>query len=183
MGGGMEPKVEEGGRLQSLWDRWGWLLLILVAMLLFVGVWTRARGGATKGQDLSAVAFADASGAKHTLAEYRGRVLVVDLWATWCPPCRASLPELAGLQARADGRYAVLPISIDERGFADIEPFFKAHRELRVASMVPLDLGPLEPVGVIPTTILVDARGRVLSRWSGYHAGRAAQELKAVLYR
>ncbi|HJW08029.1 MAG TPA: TlpA disulfide reductase family protein [Holophagaceae bacterium] len=179
----MDQEADAGGRPAGLWSRWGWLVFVLAGALMFVGIWVRARGGASKGQDLSAVAFVDARGAKHTVADYRGKVLLLDLWATWCPPCRRSLPELAKVQAATDGSYAVLPISIDDHGFADIEPFFQAHPELRLEAMVQADLGPLEPVNIVPTTVLLDAQGRILSRWSGYAPGRAEQELKQALGR
>lgn len=177
----MDSKTGDARGLEGLWDRWGWLLLLLAAVAVFLGVWMRARGRAVVGQDLRAIAYADASGARHTLGEHQGKVVLVDLWATWCPPCRRSLPEIAKLQAQSAGRYVVLPISIDDRGFEDVNPFFQAHPELKLDAVVAADLGPLEPVNIVPTTLLVGPDGRVRARWSGYRPGLAEQELKAAL--
>ena len=177
----MESKTGDGAGSEGLWERWGWLLLIGLAVLVFLGVWTRTRSRAVVGEDLRAVAYVDASGARHTLGEHQGKVVLVDLWATWCPPCRRSLPEIAKLQAQAGGRYVVLPISIDDRGFEDVNPFFQAHPELKLDAVVPADLGPLEPVNVVPTTVLLGPDGRVRARWSGYRPGLAEQEVKTAL--
>ncbi|HJU83479.1 MAG TPA: redoxin family protein [Holophagaceae bacterium] len=177
----MESKSGIGARLEPFWARWGWLLLVGAAALVFVGVWMRARGGGAVGEDLSAVAYVDASGARHTLAEHRGKVVVVDVWATWCPPCRRSLPEIGRLQAQADAHYTVLALSIDDHGFDDIRPFFQAHPELKLDAVVPADLGPLGPVNIVPTTVVLDPQGRVRARWSGYRPGLAEQALKAAL--
>jgi thiol-disulfide isomerase/thioredoxin len=65
-------------------------------------------------QDLSGLAFTDAAGQPATLAAFKGRVALVNLWATWCGPCRAEMPALDRLQAAKGGDdFAVVPISID----------------------------------------------------------------------
>src|SRR5690242_12568953 len=107
--------------------------LALMALLLFGGlVWllrsslSRGESGlARKGQDVSAVAYLDASGARHTIAEEKGRVVVVDLWATWCPPCLKGMPGLAKLAAASGKDCTVVPISVDDDGFKALTPFFQ----------------------------------------------------------
>ncbi|HZU53848.1 MAG TPA: TlpA disulfide reductase family protein, partial [Holophagaceae bacterium] len=110
----------------------------LAAVLLFGGLFWLLRsslsqgesGLARKGQDVSAVAYLDASGAKHTLTEEKGKVVVVDVWATWCPPCRKSMPGLAKLAAAGGEDYTVIPISVDDDGFKAVAPFLQAHPDL-----------------------------------------------------
>ncbi len=174
--------------LADAWNRWGCFGTLGLAILLAIGgVWIIRRDHAPRvGADVRSVAFLDAAGRRHTLAEHAGRPVVVDVWATWCPPCKASLPELARLQAAAGDRYAVIPLSVDDGGFAEVAAYLQRQappvRELR--AFVPEGQGALEPFGPIsgiPTTILVDARGRLRARWSGYDPGRAETELKALL--
>lgn len=172
-------------RIRDQWGRWGcFVTLGLVGLVLLFGVWKLKRDSAPLvGADVRSVAFLDAEGRRHTLAEYAGKVVVVDVWATWCPPCQASLPELAKLQSEADGRYAVLPISVDDGGFRDVTAYLSRH-PMPLQAYVPLDGGALEPFGPIsgiPTTIIVDENGRLRTRWSGYGPGRTESELKAAL--
>lgn len=179
----MDEELKE--RLRDQWGRWGcFATLGLVGLVLLFGIWRVKRDNTPRvGTDVRAVAFLDAEGHRHSLAEYTGKVLVVDVWATWCPPCQASLPELAKLQAEADSRYAVLPISIDEGGFTDVNTYLSRH-PMQLKAFVPLNRDALEPFGPIsgiPTTIIVDANGKLRTRWSGYASGRAESELKAAL--
>ena len=172
-------------RIRDQWGRWGcFATLGLVALVLVFGIWRVKRDNTPRvGADVRSVAFIDAAGGRHTLAEYAGKVVVVDVWATWCPPCQASLPELAKLQSEADGHYAVLPISIDDGGFTDVSTYLSRH-PMPLNAYIPLNRGALEPFGPIsgiPTTIIVDGNGRLRTRWSGYAAGRAEAELKAAL--
>ena len=96
--------------------------LLLVGLVGLRGL--RGDGaGASAGTDVRKVAFRDAEGNRRTLADYRGKVVVVDVWATWCPPCRKSLPEVAELQRSGGDRYVVLPISVDRGGWGDVKPF------------------------------------------------------------
>ena len=133
---------------------------------------------------MSSVQYVDSSGVTHALAEHLGKVVVVDVWATWCPPCRRSLPEIAALQAKEDLDYAVLAISVDRGGWEDVRPFLNANSQLGLKAVLPADSKALKPLGSIegiPTTFILDRQGRLRERWSGYYEGRAEQALKAAL--
>lgn len=167
----------------------------ILAVLLFGGlVWllrssvTQGEAGlARKGQDVSAVAYLDASGARHTLAEERGKVVVVDVWATWCPPCRKTLPGLAKLAAAGGNDYTVVPISVDDDGFKAVTPFLEQHPELAALPGLMPDgangIAPLGQVQGIPTTFILDREGKVLDAWSGVQEERLAAGLKQALGR
>ncbi len=140
--------------------------------------------GAQAGTDLSAVAFRDAEGNRHTLADFRGKVVLVDVWATWCPPCRKSLPEVAELQRAGGDRYVVVPISVDSKGWGAVKPFLAQNPQLGLTAYVPDGDGGLEPLGEIrgiPTSFVLDRQGRVLKRWSGYGEGMAKRALDEAL--
>lgn len=176
--------------LRDGWNRWGCFATLGLALVtVLAGFWIVRRDNTPRlGADVRAVAFLDEDGKRHTLAEYAGKTVVVDVWATWCPPCKASLPELAALQAAADGRYAVLPISVDDGGFADVRAYL-LKQPPAVASLRAVipdggrALEPFGPINGIPTTIIVGADGRLRARWSGFYPGRAEAELKTALGR
>jgi len=164
-------------------------LLILGGLLLGGGVVVRGLfGGGTEGAgsgtDVRRVAFRDAAGARHTLGDYQGKVVLVDVWATWCPPCRASLPEVAQLQKAGGEDYVVLPISVDRGGWGDVKPFLLQNPQLALQAFLPDGAQGLEPFGEIrgiPTTLIIDRRGRLLKRWSGYGEGMAKRALDEAL--
>ncbi|MDH3194869.1 MAG: TlpA family protein disulfide reductase, partial [Hyphomicrobiales bacterium] len=80
----------------------------------FVGGEIAAFQLARKPVDLSQIAYVNADGAATTIGENAGRVRLVNLWATWCAPCRKEMPALDRLQAELGGEaFAVLPINID----------------------------------------------------------------------
>jgi peroxiredoxin len=88
------------------------LLALLLAFALPASAqelkpWT---GGATPALEL-----ADMKGARHRLADYRGKVVLVNFWATWCVPCRDEMPSIERLRASLDGRrFAVLAVNLAE---------------------------------------------------------------------
>jgi thiol-disulfide isomerase/thioredoxin len=158
--------------------------LLLVGFVMVRGLFGGGSAGASTGTDVSQVAFLDAAGNRHTVADYRGKVLVVDVWATWCPPCRKSLPEVAALQKGADDAFAVLPISVDRGGWADVDPFLKQNPQLGLKAFIPDGAKGLEPFGEIPgipTTIIIDRQGKVVKRWAGYGEGMAKAALEEAL--
>jgi thiol-disulfide isomerase/thioredoxin len=157
----------------------------LAALFLGCDFLSKARP-AKIGADVSTVSFQDEQGKRLTLAEYKGKVVLVDVWATWCPPCRASLPEIIVLQRKAetDSRFAVLAVSLDQGGFADIEAFRRDNPNMAIRSFLPLNGKSLEPFGEIPgipTTLVIGRDGKLIKRWSGYYEGRAEKELMQAL--
>ena len=70
--------------------------------------------------------FDDAAGRSLTIADFRGRVVLLNFWATWCEPCRQEMPTLDRLAAKLGGPgFAVVPVSIDRGGAAAVKPFYK----------------------------------------------------------
>lgn len=134
---------------------------------------------------VSKVGYLDSSGTQRMLAEHIGKVVLVDVWATWCPPCRTSLPEIAALQQQGKREdYVVLAISVDKEGWEAVRPYLNANPQLGLQAALPVGRGALAPFGRIsgiPTTIVVDRHGRLRERWSGYYEGRAAKALREAL--
>ena len=119
---------------------------------------------------LPALAFTDADGAAKGLADFKGRVVLLNIWATWCVPCRAEMPALDRLQARLGGPdFQVLALSIDRKGIEAVKPFYL---ELGLGSLgIYLDRSgsaahALNTEGV-PTTLLIDREGREVGRKLG----------------
>lgn len=158
--------------------------LLLGGVALTRGMFGGGSEGAASGSDVSRVAFLDAEGNRHTLAEFKGKVVLVDVWATWCPPCRRSLPEVAELQRAGGDAYVVLPISVDRGGWGDVKPFLAQNAHLGLTAFLPAGAGALDAFGEIsgiPTTLVVDRRGRLVQRWSGFAEGKAKRALDEAL--
>lgn len=171
---------------ESRWRTFAAVVLVGGGLLLagFLGFRALRGGGASAGTDVSRAAFLDAEGTRHTVAEYKGKVVLVDIWATWCPPCRKSLPEVAELQKAGGDRYVVLPISVDSHGWADVTPFLVKNPQLGLVAYVPDDRGGLAPLGEIrgiPSTFVIDRQGRVVKHWEGYGEGMAKRALDEAL--
>ena len=120
---------------------------------------------------LFAATFADADGAPQPLAQWRGRALVVNFWATWCPPCVEEMPDLQKVrdEFREKG-VEVIGVGIDSA--AKIAAFRDKYRltlPLLVAGAGGSDLYRAlgNTSGVLPYTVLIDANGRVRERHVG----------------
>ena len=158
--------------------------LLLGGVVLVRGLFGGGSEGAASGADVSRVAFRDAEGNRRTLADFKGKVVLVDVWATWCPPCRKSLPEVAAMQKAGGDRYVVLPISVDQGGWGDVKPFLAQNPQLGLTAYLPDGAKALDAFGEIrgiPTTLIIDRQGRLVQRWSGYAEGKAKQALDEAL--
>lgn len=121
---------------------------------------------ADPGQRLPAptFAFTDSTGATRHLVDFKGKVVLVNLWATWCPPCVAEMPDLDALQGQLGGTdFQVVAISLDRGGKAIVERWFSRAdiRHLAVHNANAADF----PGALLPTSLLLDQQGRVA--WSG----------------
>jgi len=130
-----------------------------------------AAGVGTAHQQLPPFAFADLEGQMRRSDEWTGKVLVVNFWATWCPPCRRELPAFAELQAAYAGRgVQFLAIAIDDadqvQRFAARHPFnFPILLGDDAAVTLAKQLG--NRVAGLPYTVVVDQRGAVRVRHVG----------------
>ncbi|HEX9727728.1 MAG TPA: TlpA disulfide reductase family protein [Gemmatimonadales bacterium] len=120
-------------------------------------------------------------GGRITLAGYAGRVVLVNFWASWCAPCRDEMPALDSLAAEfADEPFAFVALS-DDVDSGKARAFIE---EFGFDFPVGLGHGKLRPqyhyIG-LPFTVLVDAHGRIIQRWSGYAGGDQIAQLRAVI--
>jgi thiol-disulfide isomerase/thioredoxin len=112
--------------------------------------------------------FSDPAGNPTSLREFRGRVILLNLWATWCPPCREEMPALDRLNARLGGdNFAVVTLALDSP--AQAEAFLRQIKATTLHAHTDSQGLALRTLGVttVPTTLLVDARGREIGRLSG----------------
>ncbi|HEY3909618.1 MAG TPA: TlpA disulfide reductase family protein [Stellaceae bacterium] len=115
------------------------------------------------------ISFSNAAGQKFKLADFAGRVVIVNLWATWCAPCRREMPSLERLQARLGDKITILAISEDTRGEKAVAPFV-AKLGLKAIKTY---LDPTSAVGQafkvdgLPSSFVLDRNGRVVGRVVG----------------
>ena len=114
-----------------------------------------------------AVTFTDAAGARHALSAYKGKYVLLNMWATWCVPCVAELPALTKLQAAAPN-LTVLAVNMD-RGKVDAAGFLKSHNAAALGSLRDTDITLMRSFGAfgLPLTVLIDPKGNVVGRAEG----------------
>lgn len=123
------------------------------------------------------VEFFDGAGETVTLADFRGKPVLVNLWATWCAPCVAEMPTLDAIAGRAGERLQVLTVSQDAKE-VDIAPVFRDRGLKRLEQYRDPEsgLGFAFGTGMVPTTVLYDAEGKEVWRviggmdWNGPRA-------------
>lgn len=117
------------------------------------------------------------------LSDWKGHVVLVDFWATWCPPCRSTMPHLTDLQQRFGPQgFKVLGVALDHGGDQTVRPFLSKNP---VNYLVTLDDGSLaDQLGVkfLPTAFLVDRQGKVVKRYTGVTSPETlAKDIQAAL--
>ena len=121
-----------------------------------------------KGEAAPDLGFLDPAGKPATLAAFRGKPLLVNLWATWCAPCVREMPTLDRLAVREKDKLQVLVISQDLDGAAKVTPFFEKAKFTALQPYLDPDVKFSTGYGVnLPTTILYDAQGKEVWRVSG----------------
>ena len=130
------------------------------------------------------VQFEDPEGEPAGFADFRGRPLLVNLWATWCAPCVVEMPSLDRLADREGERIEVLALSQDLDGRDKVATFFAQRDFRRLEPFLDGDMAMMTAlrIGTLPTTILYDAEGREVWRmtgmaeWDGERARRLLAE-------
>ena len=114
--------------------------------------------------------FQDADGRKLTLERFRGRFVLLNVWATWCGPCKAEMPSLNALASHIpEGALAVVPVSIDLSGAVAVRRYYQQLALDKLPIFVDPQSEAMHALGVIgiPTTLLIDRDGREIARQIG----------------
>lgn len=103
------------------------------------------------------------------LSDYKGKIVIIDFWATWCPPCRKGIPDLVELQEKYGKDLVIIGISLDDkRTIKDVEPFVSKYK-----INYPVVYGDEKTVGLfgniesIPTSFVIDREGNIVKTHVG----------------
>jgi thiol-disulfide isomerase/thioredoxin len=120
-------------------------------------------------QPAPAVSFTDTAGNPATFGDFKGKLLLVNLWATWCQPCLREMPSLEKLQASQGDQLTVAAISEDRGGAKVVEPFVAklGLDTVKVYLDPKSEVGHAFEVRGLPTTVVIDADGRLVGRVEG----------------
>jgi len=114
--------------------------------------------------------FVDAEGKERKLSDFRGKLVLLNLWATWCAPCVKEMPSLERLQAKRGGdRFIVLALSQDRGGLFQVRQFYEAQGLKGLEIFVDKTMASARALkaGALPTTLLIDPDGREIGRLIG----------------
>ena len=112
----------------------------------------------------------DFKGSPQKLSDFRGRFVLLNVWATWCRACRDEMPDLDALQGKFDPeKLLVMPLSIDRRGLDAIMPFYDQTGIQNLAIYTAKGVGTIHAFGErgLPFTILLDPNGKEIGRILG----------------
>lgn len=136
-----------------------------------------------KGTAAPAATFRGPDDAPVTLASFRGRPLLVNLWATWCAPCVAEMPTLDALAAKNGEAMSVIAVAQDLQGAAVVDPWFQKAGLKALQPYIDPENGLLDAANsALPTSIYYDAEGREIWRvigaidWQGEEAAALLAE-------
>ncbi len=124
----------------------------------------------TPAKTVPAVAFSAADGSRHMLSEFKGRYVLLNLWATWCAPCVKELPALAALQkAVSKDQLVVVPVNVGRSDAKKTGQFLKKHGagSLPVYNDTNIALVRAFRAYGLPASILIDPQGREIARAMG----------------
>jgi thiol-disulfide isomerase/thioredoxin len=125
----------------------------------------------------------DISGAPLSLANWSGKVIFVNFWATWCPPCREEIPELIALQKQYGSNLQIVGISEDDDPAANVLKFANQHGiNYPIVMATPEVIAAYGGVPALPTTFVIDTQGRVVQKHAGLHPMDSyVREIRALL--
>lgn len=109
----------------------------------------------------------DNTGKPVALKKYRGKVLLLNFWATWCGGCKQEMPLFGQLQRGIGRNVSVLGLSVDEKGWDVVKPFLASTKVAYPIALAGQELTNQFRVNSLPATFLIDRKGRIAARYTG----------------
>lgn len=125
-----------------------------------------------------------ADGKTLKLSDYKGKMVIIDFWATWCPPCRKGIPDLISLKKKYGSKgLEVIGVSVDQDTKPDVVPFIKSqginYPVVYADNNVIMKYGG---INAIPTTFVIDKTGKVVASYQGlYPVSTYEAHIKKIL--
>jgi len=142
---------------------------VLLGYLIFPGsAGSFGKLNDTSGRKTLALDLPALKGGQWSLAHERGKIVLVNFWATWCPPCRAETPGLVSIAKQYAGRgVEVVGIAMDDTPLRDVPPFVSQFG-IPYTILLPAASAPLSTfIENLPTSLLIDRNGRVARTYYG----------------
>jgi len=112
-------------------------------------------------------AVRDHTGKMVVLEKHRGKVLLVNFWATWCGGCKQEMPRFAELQRALGKKVSVVGLSVDEKGWDAVKPFLASTKVGYPIAIASDGMTKAFHVDSLPATFLIDRHGRIAARYTG----------------
>ncbi len=182
----------QGKEKQLAWIGVGVIVIAVVLALVYQSFKPAAplggggEGGVSAGKLAAPFALEDLNGRTVTLADLRGKVVFLNVWATWCGPCRQEMPSIETLydEFKDNKDFVILAVSQDTRGREAVEPYVERNGYHFEVLLDPENkVGESYDVGGVPETFIIDRDGRIVAHhmgafdWSSTDFRAALQEL------
>jgi peroxiredoxin len=159
------------------------LTAALCCMTLLLVNCTLAESSNLEGKQAPGWELEDASGSKVKLSDFEGKIVLLDFWATWCPPCVQEIPGFIKLHEKyKDKGVAVVGVSLDQGGWQAVKPFIEKHKVTYPIVLGNMEVAQAYEIQPIPTTFILDPSGKIVNTLIGYHPPEVFEkEIEALL--
>lgn len=147
------------------------IVFIAIMVLLVSSSCTKGKKQAMKGDEAPDFTLSDLTGSDVCMSDLRGKVVLIEFWATWCPPCRESIPAMNEIYKRYNEKgLVILGISVDkgQNVAEDLRAFVREYSILYPVLIDSKNINNLYGVYSIPTTFLIDKDGKVILKNIGF---------------
>src|SRR5258708_1868309 len=175
--------------LKDRFGGWTGVAMIVVMTSLFAAAQAPLKSLVLhdEAKPVASFAFDDAQGRSRTLADFKGKVVLLNIWATWCIPCRKEMPALDRLQgAMGSPDFEVVPVSIDRGGIEKVRAFYAEIGVRHLAMYIDVSGQALRAVRAVglPTTLVIDPAGQEVGRVVGpaeWNSSEIADILRPII--